>query len=50
MTASAISWAQWFVQSVRGAGAFAHTTVPSLAITVSGRKVPSFFGVWGSIR
>ena len=50
ITDSAISCAQWFVQRVSGAGGFAHTTVPALAITVSGRNVPSFFGVSGSIR
>src|SRR5512132_1444367 len=50
MIASAISCAQWFVQSVTGAGAWAHTTVPSRATTFSGRNVPSFFGVSGSIR
>src|SRR5262249_24893163 len=50
MIASAISWAQWLVQSVTGAGALAHTTVPSRATTCRGRNVPSFFGVSGSIR
>ena len=50
MTASMISWAQWFVASVTGAPSFAHTTVPGFAITVSGRNMPSFFGVCGSIR
>ena len=50
ITASTISWAQWFVQRVTGAGGFAHTTVPSRAITLSGRNAPSFFGVSGSIR
>ena len=41
---------QWLVHKVTGAPALAHTTVPGLAITSSGRKVPSFFGVSGSIR
>ena len=50
MIASMISWPQWLVQSVTGAPGFAQTTVPSFAITVSGRKAPSFFGVSGSIR
>ena len=50
MTASMISWAQWLVQSVTGAARRAHTTVPSRATTVRGRKAPSFFGVCGSIR
>ena len=50
MIASAISWAQWFVESVTGAGGRGHTIVPSLAFTVTGRKVPSFFGVRGSMR
>ena len=50
ITDSAISWAQWFVQRVKGAGGLAQTTVPTLATTVSGRNVPSFFGVSGSIR
>ena len=38
------------VESVTGAGGRGHTTVPSLAFTVTGRNVPSFFGVRGSIR
>src|SRR5262249_4790836 len=50
ITDSAISCAQWFVQRVSGAGGLAHTTVPAFAITVSGRNVPSFFGVSGSLR
>src|SRR2546423_6801126 len=32
------SWAQQLVHSVTGAGAVAHTMVPSRAITVSGRR------------
>ena len=35
---------------VTGAPGLAQTTVPGLAMTSSGRKVPSFFGVSGSIR
>ncbi len=50
MIASAISWAQWFVESVTGAGGCGQTMVPCLAFTVTGRNVPSFFGVRGSIR
>ncbi len=50
MIASMISCPQWLVHSVTGAPAFAQTTVPGLAITLIGRKVPSFFGVCGSIR
>ena len=50
MIASMISWAQWLVQSVTGAPGLAQTTVPSLAITESGRNAPSFLGVSGSIR
>src|SRR5205823_10660361 len=50
MIASMISWPQWLVANVTGAPGRAHTTVPSLAMTVTGRKVPSFFGVSGSIR
>ena len=50
MIASRISWAQWFVASVTGAPGFAQTTVPGFATIVSGRKVPSFFGVSGSMR
>ena len=38
------------MQSVTGAGATAHASVPSRAITVTGRNVPSFFGMSGSIR
>ena len=45
-----ISCAQWLVHSVTGAGGSAHTTVPGLALTVSGRNAPSFFGVSGSMR
>ncbi len=48
--ASAISCAQWLVDSVTGAGGYGQTTVPSFALTVTGRNVPSFFGVRGSIR
>ena len=48
--ASAMSWAQWFVHRVTGAGSRGQTTEPSLAFTVTGRNVPSFFGVRGSIR
>ena len=48
--ASMMSCAQWFVQSVTGAGGFGHTIVPCFAFTVSGRNVPSFFAVRGSIR
>ena len=50
MIASMISWPQWLVQSVTGAPGRAQTTVPSFAITLTGRKAPSFFGVCGSIR
>src|SRR5262245_35815624 len=50
MIASAISWAQWLVARVTGAGGFGFTMVPFRAITVTGLKVPSFFGVRGSIR
>ena len=50
MMASTISLAQWLVQSVTGALPSAHTTVPGRAVTLSGRKVPSFFGTSGSIR
>src|SRR5215470_5870994 len=50
ITASMISLAQWLVHNVTGAPASAHTTVPGLAITVSGRNAPSFFGVSGSIK
>ena len=49
-TASAMSWAQWFVQSVTGAGGLGRTIVPGRARTVTGRKVPAFFGVRGSSR
>jgi hypothetical protein len=38
------------VAKVTGAPGFAQTTVPGFAMTVIGRKVPSFFGVSGSIR
>ena len=48
--ASAISCAQWLVASVTGAGGNGHTTVPWRAFTVTGRNVPSFFGVRGSRR
>src|SRR4029453_19485812 len=48
--ASAISWAQWFVARVTGAGGNGHTIVPCRAITFTGRKVPEFFGVSGSMR
>src|SRR6266536_4505990 len=48
--ASAMSCAQWLVQSVTGAGGNGHTIVPCLAFTVTGLNVPSFFGVRGSIR
>src|SRR5215510_10084957 len=48
--ASAISWAQWFVASVTGAGGKGHTIVPCRAITLTGRNVPEFFGVRGSMR
>ena len=50
MIASRISWAQWLVASVTGAPGLAQTTVPGLAMISSGRNVPSFFGVSGSIR
>ena len=50
MIASMISWPQWLVARVTGAPGLAQTTVPGLAMTSSGRKVPSFFGVCGSIR
>ena len=50
MIASMISCAQWLVASVTGAPSRAHTTVPSRAMTSSGRNVPSFFGVSGSMR
>ena len=50
MIASMISWPQWLVAKVTGAPGLAQTTVPGLAMTVIGRKVPSFFGVCGSIR
>src|SRR5205085_4927508 len=50
MIASIISCPQWLVASVTGAPGLAHTTVPGFATTLSGRKVPSFFGVSGSIR
>jgi len=49
ITASMSSLPQWLVHNVTGAGALAHTTVPGLAMTLSGRKAPSFFGVSGSI-
>ena len=45
-----MSWAQWLVDSVTGAGGSGFTIVPGLAITVTGRNVPEFFGVRGSIR
>src|SRR5581483_11649750 len=48
--ASAISCAQWLVHSVTGAGGYAHTTVPCFSLTSTGRNVPEFFGVLGSIR
>jgi hypothetical protein len=38
------------VARVTGAPGLAHTTVPGLATSVIGRKVPSFFGVSGSMR
>ena len=50
MTASAISCAQWLVASVTGAGGRGCTIVPSRVITFTGRKVPEFFGVRGSMR
>ena len=50
MIASAMSWAQWLVDSVTGAGGNGFTIVPGLAITVTGRNVPEFFGVRGSIK
>src|SRR6266496_4049318 len=50
ITASMISLPQWLVHKVTGAPALAHTTVPGLAITLSGRKAPSFFGVSESIK
>ena len=50
MIASMISWPQWLVHSVTGAPGFAQTTVPSFAITLTGRNAPSFLGVSGSIR
>src|SRR5262249_53463522 len=48
--ASAMSCAQWLVHSVTGAGSRGQTTVPWVAFTLTGRNVPSFFGVRGSIR
>src|SRR5260370_21781241 len=48
--ASMISWPQWLVHRVSGSPSSAHTIVPGLAISSLGRKVPSFFGVSGSIR
>ena len=33
-----------------GAGGYGQTIVPCFALTVSGRNVPSFFGVRGSMR
>src|SRR5205807_9296553 len=48
--ASMISWPQWLVHNVSGKPSSAHTTVPGLAISSTGRNVPSFFGVSGSIR
>src|ERR1700730_3861812 len=50
ITASPISWPQWLVDSVTGAGGNGHTTVPCFARTVTGRNVPSFLGIAGSIR
>ena len=50
MIDSAISCAQWLVESVTGAGGLGCTIVPGLRITFTGRKVPEFFGVRGSIR
>src|SRR6202048_5229441 len=50
ITASMISLPQWLVHNVTGAPALAHTTVPGLAITLSGRNAPSFLGVSGLIR
>ena len=50
MIASMISWPQWLVHSVTGLPSSGHTTVPRFASTSTGRKVPSFFGVCGSIR
>ena len=50
MIASAISCAQWFVASVTGAAGLGQTIVPCLAITRTGRKVPEFLGVRGSMR
>src|SRR5207253_2413813 len=49
-TASAMSWAQWFVQSVTGAGGSGQTIDPGRARTLTGRNVPAFFGVRGSSR
>src|SRR5437763_16085339 len=50
MIASAMSWAQWLVASVTGAGADGQTIVPSLTRVFTGRKVPELFGVGGAVR
>src|SRR5918996_5077912 len=50
MIDSAISCAQWLVDSVTGAGGFGLTIVPGRAITFTGRDVPQFFGIRGSRR
>ena len=50
MIASMISWAQWLVASVTGAGGFGCTIVPGLVSTFTTRNEPEFFGVRGSMR
>src|SRR5438105_9604009 len=50
MIASMISWAQWFVDSVTGAGGFGWTIVPGVVRTFTTRNDPEFFGVRGSMR
>src|SRR3989449_11778507 len=50
MIASAMSWAQWLVASVTGAGGYGQTIVPCRAITLTGREGPGVFGGRGSIR
>src|SRR2546428_12659621 len=50
MIASAISWAQWFVASVTGAGGEGQTIVPRLAVTLTGPNVPEVFRRRGPMR
>src|SRR2546428_11550517 len=50
MIASAISWAQWFVASVTGAGGEGQTIVPRFAMTLTGRDGSGVFGGRGAMR